>query len=126
MVLMVLWPPYASWAADGRSEGYRHQAERARMDRLHELQRQVAAERPDTVRILDLAGWVGDRAEDRSLRPDGLHFSEAQMTAFYGEWMAAETDRIWAEWWREHRSLATTETPEASAPTTTPAATPAD
>ena len=126
MVLMVLWPPYASWAADGRGEGYRNQAERGRMDRLHEIQRQVAAERPDTVRILDFAGWVGDRAEDRSLRPDGLHFSEAQMTSFYGEWMAAETDRIWAEWWREHRSLATTETPEASAPTTTPAATPAD
>ncbi len=104
MVLMVLWPHYASWAADGRTEGYRHQAERARMDRLHELQRQVAAERPDTVRILDFAGWVGDRAEDRSIRPDGLHFSEQQMTAFYSEWMAAETDRIWAEWWREHRA----------------------
>lgn len=121
MVLMVLWPAYASWAADGRSEGYRHQADPARMARLHELQRQVAAERPDTVRILDLASWVGARAEDRSIRPDGIHFSESHMTDFYREWMAAETDRIWADWWREHRApTATAEGATSSIPAGTP------
>lgn len=117
MVLFVLWPAYGSWAADGRSQGYRDQADPARMARLHELMRQVAAERPDTVRILDFAGWFGARAEDRSLRPDGLHISEAQMTQYYDEWMAAETDRIWTEWWREHRA------PGATTSTTIPAST---
>ncbi len=113
MVLLVLWPQYGSWAADGRGEGYRHQTDPARMVRLHELMRQVAAERPDTARVLDFAGWFGPRVEDRNLRPDGLHISEAQMTAYYDEWMAAETDRIWTEWWREHRA------PSAGATTTT-------
>ena len=116
MVLLVLWPAFGSWAADGRSEGYRNQADPARMARLHELMRQVAVERPDTVRILDFAGWFGPRVEDRSLRSDGLHISEAQMTAYYDEWLAAETDRIWTEWWREHRAPTATTTTTTTTP----------
>lgn len=126
MVLLVLWPAFGSWAADGRGEGYRRQADPARMARLHELLRQVAAERPDTARVLDFAGWFGARAEDRNLRPDGIHVSEAQMTAYYDEWMAAETDRIWTEWWRQHRGPgATTSTvpPTAVPPSTVPPST---
>lgn len=103
MVLLVLWPPYGPWAAADGPEALRRQADPARMARLHELLRQVAEERPDTTRVLDFAAWFGARASDPGLRPDGVHLSEAQMTAYYDEWMAAETDRIWTEWWRAHR-----------------------
>lgn len=127
MVLLWLWPAYGSWAADGRSDAYARQADPARMARLHELIRQVAAERPDMVRVLDFAGWFGARAEDPALRPDGIHISEAQMTAYYDEWVAAETDRLWTEWWREHRApgaagaAAPSSAPAgSSAPTTAP------
>jgi peptidoglycan/LPS O-acetylase OafA/YrhL len=127
MVLLWLWPAYGSWAADGRSDAYVRQADPARMARLHELIRQVAAERPDTVRVLDFAGWFGARAEDPVLRPDGIHISEAQMTAYYDEWVADETDRLWTEWWREHRApgaagaAASSSAPAgSSAPTTAP------
>jgi peptidoglycan/LPS O-acetylase OafA/YrhL len=122
MVLLWLWPAYGSWAADGRSDAYARQADPARMARLHELMRQVAAERPDTVRVLDFAGWFGARAQDPALRPDGIHISEAQMTAYYDEWVAAETDRIWTDWWREHRAPA--QAPPSGAPTTTPTTAP--
>ena len=51
----------------------------ARMDRLNELVREVAAEHPDVVRVLDLAAHLRARPGgelDPSLRPDGVHVSE--------------------------------------------------
>lgn len=51
----------------------------ARMARLNELIEEVAAERPDVVRVIDVAGHL--RASpggelDPSVRPDGVHVSE--------------------------------------------------
>ena len=59
-----------------------------RLDRWNELLRQVAAEEPDTVSIIDLDGWLRSIGpdEDARLRLDGVHFSEVT---------AAEVSRRW-------------------------------
>ena len=78
MVLLVLWPQYGSWA-DGRSRRGLPPPDRSRPHgRLHELLHQVAAQRPTPPAVLDFAGWFGPRVEDRNLRADGLHISEAR------------------------------------------------
>ena len=51
----------------------------ARMDRWNELVREVAAERPDVVTVIDLAAHLRSRPAgemDPGLRPDGVHVSE--------------------------------------------------
>ncbi|MCX7621251.1 MAG: acyltransferase family protein [Acidimicrobiales bacterium] len=51
-------------------------ADPARADRFNQLLAEVAAERPG-VHIIDLKGWLESSGEDKRLRPDGEHFSEA-------------------------------------------------
>lgn len=49
----------------------------ARVDRVNQLVRQIAIERPE-LRVVDLAGWMQGRPEgelDPALRPDGAHFT---------------------------------------------------
>ena len=111
LVVMVLWPEFGSWADDGRPDAIVRQMDPARMDRFHELQREVAAQRPDQVRIIDLDGWLGDRAQDPSLRPDGVHLEQPEMLQVYRDWLGAETERVWQEWWRTHRGAAATPVP---------------
>jgi len=126
LVVMVLWPEAGTWAADGQSAAVRRRLDPARTARLHEIQREVAALRPDTVRVIDFAGWFGDRAQDRALRSDGVHVEEPEMLQIYQEWLGGETDRIWAEWWQANRSqravaaaAAAAAATAAAAPTTT-------
>jgi peptidoglycan/LPS O-acetylase OafA/YrhL len=49
----------------------------ARYEVQHDVIRQVAAEYPDVVRVVDLDGWLtaAGRRVDTGLRPDGLHWS---------------------------------------------------
>jgi hypothetical protein len=122
LVIMVLWPEAGSWAAEGQSDAVRRRLDPARTARLHEIQREVAAQRPATVRVIDFAGWFGERAQDRSLRSDGVHVEEPEMLQIYQEWLGAETDRVWAEWWqanRSQRAIAAVTAAAAAAPTTT-------
>ncbi|MDQ7993712.1 MAG: acyltransferase, partial [Propionicimonas sp.] len=99
MVLFVLWPRIGEWSLPGKEAAYRRQADPERMARLHEIQRSIAAARPDSVRVLDLAGWLGDRVNEESLRPDGTHVSEEDMAELYREGLGAETVRIYQDWW---------------------------
>ena len=124
LVVMVLWPEVGGWAADGQPASIVRQMDPARMERLHEIQREVAAQRPDTVRIIDFAGWFGDRAQDRSLRSDGVHVEESEMLRIYQEWMGAETARIWDEWWQSHRSARALAAASVTAPPATTVAPP--
>jgi hypothetical protein len=60
----------------------------ARMDRLNEIIRQIAGERPQVV-LIDFAGYVGSIGADAKpdLRPDGVHFtpdSATQLAAWFG------------------------------------------
>lgn len=101
MVLVYLWPPYAPWASDHGYPGVAAQQRPERMQRLHELMRQVAAQHPDTVRILDLGEYLGpDRLADKSIRPDGLHIPADQMAKLYREGLADKVYGIYADWWK--------------------------
>lgn len=65
-------------------------SEPARMDRLNELIREVAAERPDEVWVIDVAAHLraGTGGEmDPAIRPDGVHVSE-EASGPLAQWLA--------------------------------------
>jgi hypothetical protein len=65
-------------------------SEPARMDRLNALIREVAAERPDEVRVIDVAAHLraGPGGEmDPTIRPDGVHVSE-EASGPLAQWLA--------------------------------------
>jgi len=106
MVLLVLWPEYGQWIQDGKSEALQRQADPARMRRLHELMRQVAASRPATVRILDLPKFLGpERLADQALRPDGLHIQAEQTTELYANGLSDEIYKIYSDWWMQNKAV---------------------
>ncbi|UDY36238.1 acyltransferase family protein [Dermatobacter hominis] len=121
LVVLVTWPAYGSWADDGRPDAVARQADPARMARFNQILGEVAAARPDATRIIDLAGWMGDRAEDPSLRADGTHFYGPEFERVSDEWFGPELERIWKDWWRTYRAPGATggATSTEPAPTTT-------
>ena len=76
------------------------------MARLNQILAEVAAARPRTTRLIDFAGWLGDRSQDRTLRADGTHFYGPQFEQLSAEWFGAELDRTWREWWQANRATA--------------------
>lgn len=116
LVVLVTWPQFATSTETGRSEAKVRQWEPARMARYNQLLAQVAAERPDTARVIDLATWMGQRWDDRAMRPDGTHFLGPTFQQVSGEWFGPELDRIWQEWWQTHKAPGA----PTSAPTTVP------
>ncbi|MEI7888536.1 MAG: hypothetical protein WCJ04_14205, partial [Actinomycetes bacterium] len=105
MVLLVLWPEYGQWAQEGKSEALQKQADPARMRRLHELMREVAASRPATVRVLDLPQFLGpERLADQSLRTDGLHIKAEQTTELYANGLSDEIYSIYRDWWLQNKA----------------------
>jgi peptidoglycan/LPS O-acetylase OafA/YrhL len=104
LVVLVTWPQFATPKETRRSEAQERQWEPERMARYNEILAEVAAERPDTARVIDLAGWMGDRWDDRTLRPDGTHFLGPTFQQVSGEWFGPELDRIWQAWWETHRA----------------------
>ena len=114
LVLLVLWPAPSGFVSEGATEGVRNKSDPARWNRLYELFREVAQERGSNVRILDLAGYLGERADDPGMRPDGVHIREDIVKALYAEWVGAETIRLWSDFWRA-RDDPTTSTAEPAA-----------
>ncbi|MHB1138273.1 MAG: acyltransferase family protein, partial [Microthrixaceae bacterium] len=114
MVLLVLWPQISAFVSDGASPGIRAKSDPARWARLRELMREVAAERPDSVRVVDLQSMLADRLEDQGLRPDGIHIPADQANLLYQGELGAETLRLWEQFWREKTAQLT------SPPTTSP------
>lgn len=105
LVLLVLWPPDVADIGAAES-GRLLRTPPERMAAFHDLQRRVAAARPESVRIVDLAAWFGPRSQDALWRPDGVHLQEDRAAQVYREWLATETDRIWQLWWRERNGAA--------------------
>jgi peptidoglycan/LPS O-acetylase OafA/YrhL len=130
LVILPTIPHQGSWAADGKAQGAKLQALPARTDRLNEIFAQVAAERPDTVRLIDFAGWLGDRSQDRTLRPDGVHIQAAQFEELSKEWFGPQVLAAWDAWWKTHRAPGTAGAPTAApgpdGPTTTTTEAPSD
>ncbi|HTN99837.1 MAG TPA: acyltransferase, partial [Microthrixaceae bacterium] len=89
MVLLVLWPQYAPWTDDKGIPALAAQHEPARLERLHQIMREVAGERPATTRLLDLPEYLGpERLADQALRPDGIHISLEKMREIYAGGLA--------------------------------------
>ena len=109
MVLLVLWPRSSDFLIAQASPAERAKLDPARMERLHEIMREIAAERPDSVRILDLQSMLGDRLDDAALRPDGVHIPAEQVNLLYQGVLGVETQRIWEEFWREKVAQLTTD-----------------
>lgn len=112
LVLLVLWPQDSRAAATAAGSGQQRASDPARMNRLHQLMREIAAERPDNVKIVDLAGHLADRLEDGTLRPDGRHIPAEQAQTLYQDWLGPLIIDLWSDYWRSgHR-------PEAAEPST--------
>lgn len=100
LVLLWLWPPYAPWASDNGRAAIARQHEPARMNRLHEIMREVAEAHPDSVRAFDLEAYLGpERLADRTIRPDGHHIPDEVMTQLFATGLAQELDDVFDEWW---------------------------
>ena len=71
-----------------------------RMARLNEIIAEVAARHPETVRIVDLGGylqrWPGGEL-DPALRPDGVHLSSEGALEISWRWLGAEVLRGYRE-----------------------------
>ena len=113
MVALVTWPAYGTWADDGRPDAVSRQMDPARMARFNEILAEVAASRPATSRLIDFAGWLGDRSQDRSLRADGTHFYGPEFERVSDEWFGAELERTWQAWWTANRAPGASGTPTA-------------
>lgn len=62
----------------------------------------MADQRPDTVRIIDVAAWMSDKVGDTGLRNDGAHYNlvggERLATELIGPQLLAD----WADWSARH------------------------
>jgi peptidoglycan/LPS O-acetylase OafA/YrhL len=114
LVMLMTAPPYASWATDGRPDPVKRQADPARMARFNQILAEVAAARPDTTRLVDFAGWLGPRSEDRTLRADGTHFYGTEFQQLSDQWVGPEIERQFQEWWRANRAPAPAVAPGAA------------
>ncbi len=104
MVALVTWPRYGTWADDGRPDAVSRQMDPERMARFNQILAEVAASRPQTTRLIDFAGWLGDRSQDRSLRADGTHFYGPEFEEISKEWFGDELQRTWQAWWAANRA----------------------
>lgn len=105
LVVLWLWPPYAPWSSDNGRAAVARQHEPARMERLHQIIDEVAADHPDSVRIFDFAAYLGaDRLADPTVRPDGHHVPTEVMKNLFATDLDQQLEKIFVEWWNStHR-----------------------
>jgi hypothetical protein len=88
-VVLLLAPDIDVGRIDGRSANTPDpQSDPARMARFRAIERTVAAGNP-RVRLIDLASWIAGRSDDRTLRPDGVHFTPTS-TMTVAKWLAPQ------------------------------------
>lgn len=72
----VVWLTLQPWEGATRhppERVYAPAADPARVDAYNRILERLAAARPDSALVVDLAGWVESTGEDARLRPDGAH-----------------------------------------------------
>ena len=85
LVVLLASPDIDVGRVDGRSPAEAFpESDPARMEAFRGMLREVAAT-DDRIVVLDLAGWLATHPDERTLRPDGVHFTN-------------ETARTVAEW----------------------------
>lgn len=82
----------------GRDQGYSGlpESDPARMDRLNEVLREAAAQRPDVATVVDVAGWLAEQPGgdlDAAKRVDGVHYDTRYAPVVSG-WLAEQLDLI--------------------------------
>jgi lysophospholipase L1-like esterase len=93
VVVLVASPDVTFGRVAGRDPGRASpDADPARMARFRALLDEVAASR-DRVAVVDLHGHLAGRDDDRRLRPDGVHFTEATAEEVAG-WLGPELARL--------------------------------
>jgi len=98
MVVWVTLPQYSRLDEDGLPEAMRASHDPARVDALNAVVREVAAARPDHVRVVDLAAWMADKTDDQSLRKDGSHFNDTGATRLPEEFLGPRLLDLWDDW----------------------------
>jgi lysophospholipase L1-like esterase len=71
-----------------------------RMHRFREIGEELAEARPDTVRLVDLAGWMADLPGGEltpDLRPDGVHFTQEAALFAADEFIGPAIEDAWDE-----------------------------
>lgn len=89
-VVLLTYPHFQAGADQGFTD--LPESDPARVDRLNDLMRQAAAERPGVARVIDLQGWYAQQPGgegDLSRRPDGLHFSDEYVPTV-GAWLGPQ------------------------------------
>jgi peptidoglycan/LPS O-acetylase OafA/YrhL len=102
---LVVWMtiPYFGDALDEQltpSQKAGHDPER--VDRLNEIIRDVVRQRPEKAALVDLAGYVNPRVDDRSLRSDGEHFDFDGDDRIADDFLGPAIVETWQRWWSEH------------------------
>jgi hypothetical protein len=96
--------PYFGNALDEQlTEGQKAGHDHARIDRLNEIIAEVVAQRPDTAALVDLAGYVNPRVDDRALRSDGEHFDFDGEDRIADDFLGPAIVEAWQEWWAAQR-----------------------
>ena len=93
MVVLLASPDIDVGRVDGRSPNDPfEESDPDRMERFREILSEVA-ERMEDVEVLDLAGWLASRSDERTLRPDGVHLTPAT-TGTVAQWLVPELLRL--------------------------------
>ncbi len=92
-VVLLASPNIDVGRVDGRSPTTAYpESDPRRMERFREIEREIAAT-DDRIVVIDLARWIDGRADERTLRPDGVHFTPASARTV-AEWLAPRLVRI--------------------------------
>lgn len=110
LVVWVNLAHYGTLDTEQFNEALRRSHHPDRVDRFNELLDELAAEYPDSARVLDLAGFMADKIDDYDIRYDGSHYSEHGNEAFAVDYLGPQLLDLWREW--RTASSATPEDPE--------------
>lgn len=105
---LVVWltaPTFSAIPLDGEvAKSDLEASEPWRIEHFNQIVRSVAAERPQDMRVVDLAGHIADSAKlgtYENLRPDGVHLSLASATQLAHGWLGDQILRAYVGWKRE-------------------------
>jgi hypothetical protein len=76
-------------------------AKPARMDRFNQLVRDLPAQRPGRVAVIDLAAWIKQAGDTRDLRPDGVHFNATTAKSVAEQYLSTALTGAFTTIWPE-------------------------
>jgi lysophospholipase L1-like esterase len=94
--VVLVAPPDPEFGRDGGRSPRREQPESdpARTAAYRHILAEVATRHPGRAAVVDLAGYMAGRDDDKELRPDGVHFTE-QGARTVAAWLGPEVARLY-------------------------------